>query len=184
MAVVGRVLYGTKSCDIGRLEALFSAMPDEERKLNYKKILSLIDNAVMAWEGYNEAPMNKEKKIEWEKASEYFRDPDYGGGDREGVTELTLFKELVEGKIDSKAPAEPLPLIPALEKLTEGKSPVLRKWTGGKYKCNSLERFIKAYQKIADDLTPDLIRDYLISSKKGTPYTHDTIEQRIKEHRT
>lgn len=78
---------------------------------------------------------------------------------------------------------EPLPIHPHLEFLTQGTNPVLRKWTGGKYKCKSLEVFIKAYGKLEADLRPSLIRDYLISDKTGKPYTDKNIEQRLKEYR-
>jgi hypothetical protein len=77
--------------------------------------------------------------------------------------------------------APDLPKNDNLEKLTQGNNPPLRKWNNGKYKCNSLERFIKAYIKIADNLTPDLIRDFLVK-ENGTPYTNKTIEQSIKTH--
>ena len=69
------------------------------------------------------------------------------------------------------------PTLPPLEKLTEGKTPVLRKWTYGKYKCASLEEFIKAYIIIVDNLTPALIRDYLICEKTGKPYSDNSIEK-------
>ena len=72
---------------------------------------------------------------------------------------------------------ELLPELEVLNKLTEGKEPALRKWNGGKYKCGSLETFIKAYIKIADNLTPALIRDYLISERKGKPFANSTIEK-------
>lgn len=78
---------------------------------------------------------------------------------------------------------EILPTDKNLEKLIEGDAPVLRKWTGGKYKCGSLERFIKAYQNIADNLSPALIRDYLLSERSGKPYAAQNIEKRLAEHR-
>jgi hypothetical protein len=88
-------------------------------------------------------------------------------------------------QINNKIPEtnkEILPSLEPLEKLTQGDSPVLRKWTDGKYKCNSLEDFVKAYIKIADNLTPALIRDYLISERTENPYTNSTIETNIKLH--
>lgn len=76
-----------------------------------------------------------------------------------------------------------MPPNPILEKLTEGESPVIRKWLGGKYKCNSLERFIKEYQIIADNLTASFIRDYLICERTGKPYAESTIHDAINDHR-
>jgi len=95
----------------------------------------------------------------------------------------SLLKEVLLEDEKDTAPDE-VPELQNLNKLTEGTSPVLRKWKGGKYKCCSLERFIKDYQKLSDYLTPALIRDYLISDRSGKPYTDSTIEQRIKEYRT
>jgi hypothetical protein len=94
-----------------------------------------------------------------------------------------ILKEVLLEEGKNTAPDE-VPELQNLNKLTEGTSPVLRKWKGGKYKCCSLERFIKEYQKLSDYLTPALIRDYLISDRNGKPYTDSTIEQRIKEYRT
>jgi hypothetical protein len=75
---------------------------------------------------------------------------------------------------------EPLPELESLNELTEDNDPVLRKWTNGKYKCTSLEEFVKRYIKIADNLTPALIRDYLISDKTGKQYSDNSIETAIK----
>jgi radical SAM superfamily enzyme len=75
---------------------------------------------------------------------------------------------------------EPLPELESLNELIEGNDPVLRKWTNGKYKCTSLEEFIKRYIKIADNLTPALIRDYLISDKTGKQYSDNSIETSLK----
>jgi len=87
-----------------------------------------------------------------------------------------------ENKVEPNNVREPLPELEALNKLTEGKEPVLRKWEGGKYKCSSLERFIKAYIKIANNLTPALIRDYLISERFNKPYSKDSIETALKNY--
>lgn len=99
---------------------------------------------------------------------------------------LRTYREMLEEILLEEKDTAPdeVPELQNLNKLTEGTSPVLRKWTGGKYKCCSLERFIKEYQKLSDYLTPALIRDYLISDRNGKPYTDSTIEQRIKEYRT
>jgi len=70
-----------------------------------------------------------------------------------------------------------LPELDGLNKLTEGNVPILRKWRGGKFKCASLQLFIKAYIKISDNLTPALIRDYIISEKTGKPYSKNTIDK-------
>ena len=83
------------------------------------------------------------------------------------------FNEMMKGK------QEQLPELDSLNKLTEGNNPVLRKWIGGKYKCISLEKFIKAYIKISDNLTPALIQDYLISEKTKEPYRPESIEKGI-----
>jgi len=71
------------------------------------------------------------------------------------------------------------PELETINEFTKGNDPVLRKWTNGKYKCASLPKFITAYCKKADNLTPALIRDYLISERTGRPYSDDTIEKDI-----
>jgi hypothetical protein len=90
--------------------------------------------------------------------------------------------EQINNKIPEKNTSEePPPLLETLERLTKGgDAPVLRKWTNGKYKCNSLVKFIKAYNHIAETVTPALIRDYLVSERTGNPYTDNTIETTIK----
>jgi hypothetical protein len=90
-------------------------------------------------------------------------------------------KRTVEEAVEEAIKNTP-PTLPPLEKLTEGKTPVLRKWTGGKYKCASLEEFIKAYIIIVDNLTPALIRDYLICEKTGKPYSNNSIEKGLSLH--
>ena len=77
---------------------------------------------------------------------------------------------------------EIIPELENLTKLTKGDTPELRKWKNGKYKCGSLSVFIKAYAKIADNLTLSLIQDYLISEKTGKQYTKSTIETELKIH--
>jgi len=77
-----------------------------------------------------------------------------------------------------------LPKNPFLEQLTTEKyGNVLRPWYNGKYKCSSLKKFIYKYTDIADNLTPDLIRDYLISARTGKPYKDDSIYNAIDLHR-
>ena len=88
----------------------------------------------------------------------------------------------LERMISNNNRQELLPELEVLNKLTEGKAPVLRKWEGGKYKCSSLERFTIAYIKIADNLTPALIRDYLISERFNKPYSKDSIETVLKNY--
>jgi hypothetical protein len=95
--------------------------------------------------------------------------------------------ERMERKIDEihkkiTSEKEPLPKLDTLDKLTEGKSPILRRWTDGKYKCSSLEEFVKAYIIIADNLTSALIRDYLISERTKNPYTDNSIEKALTLH--
>jgi hypothetical protein len=74
------------------------------------------------------------------------------------------------------------PMLGTLEELTKGNSPVLRRWTGGKYKCASLEVFIISYTKITDNLTPALIRDYILCEKTGKPYSDNSIETCMKHY--
>jgi hypothetical protein len=81
---------------------------------------------------------------------------------------------------ESGTMTEDLPKNRFLQRLAEGNDPVLRDWHGGKYKCSSLEIFIKKYIKLADNLTPSLIRDYLISERTEKPYTPKTIETNLK----
>jgi len=80
---------------------------------------------------------------------------------------------------EQKNGKEILPELESLKKLTEGKNPVLRRWSYGKYKCISLREFIEAYNKIALNITPALIRDYLISEKTGKQYSKETIEKNM-----
>jgi hypothetical protein len=91
-----------------------------------------------------------------------------------------FYDELKQENTAKSANEESLPVLDVLEKLTEGKTPILRKWNGGKYKCVSLEKFIKAYNQIVDNLTPALIRDYLISDRTGKAYSDHTIETYMK----
>lgn len=132
------------------------------------------------WEGVIKSKISilEKEEIDCSKLYEYFN--------KEQRTMLAsyliIWLEALFEK-ENTAPDE-VPELQNLNKLTEGTSPVLRKWTRGKYKCCSLERFIKEYQKLSDYLTPALIRDYLISDRNGKPYTDSTIEQRIKEYRT
>ena len=90
--------------------------------------------------------------------------------------------DLIDDEEATSEKKEPLPALKSLDSLTEGNDPVLRKWKEGKYKCGSLEKFIKAYIKIADNLTPALIRDYLISERTGKQYGDDTIEKSLYLH--
>ncbi|MCL2792436.1 MAG: hypothetical protein FWD87_05025 [Spirochaetaceae bacterium] len=75
---------------------------------------------------------------------------------------------------------ESLPELNALNELTEGNNPILRKWIGGKYKCGSLPVFVKEYRKKAQNLTLALINDYLISEKTGKPYKRSVIVKDIQ----
>ncbi|GHV46155.1 hypothetical protein AGMMS49546_33640 [Spirochaetia bacterium] len=93
---------------------------------------------------------------------------------------IKAFIDELEEKMVGQA-TEP-PFNKNIDNLTKGNDPVLRSWTGGKYKCNSLERFITAYIKIMDNLTANLITDYLISERTGKPYSHQTIETNMKIH--
>jgi hypothetical protein len=73
------------------------------------------------------------------------------------------------------------PLLLELEEIAEDKSlGILRRWENGKYKCSSLSRFILQYIKRADNLTPALIRDYLISERTGKPYSNKNIAKEMK----
>ena len=77
-----------------------------------------------------------------------------------------------------------LPINPILEQLTKKENEnVLRPWYKGKYKCSSLKEFIKKYTDLADNLTPDLIRDYLISERHCEPYDDNHINNMIDLHR-
>jgi hypothetical protein len=76
-----------------------------------------------------------------------------------------------------------LPLLPELEEIAGDSSlGILRRWTKGRYKCSSLERFIKKYIQRADNLTPALICDYLISERTGKSYSKKNMEKEIKLH--
>jgi hypothetical protein len=75
------------------------------------------------------------------------------------------------------------PPLPELEEIANDESlGILRLWTNGKYKCSSLPRFIKKYSKSTDNLTPTLIRDYLISERTGKPYSDKNIAKEMKLH--
>jgi len=100
-------------------------------------------------------------------------------------TTTSLNSELPVNESDTaiNLPLEEVPpRLETLEMLTKGNSPILRIWTCGKYKCSSLEEFVKAYIKIADNLTPALIRDYLISERTKKPYTDNSIEKALTLH--
>jgi hypothetical protein len=71
-----------------------------------------------------------------------------------------------------------LPLHPVLEQIAATKTSPIRKWINGKFKCCSLPRLIKAYDKIKEDLTPSLIRDYLVKNN-GEPYSDKDIEKEM-----
>ena len=73
-----------------------------------------------------------------------------------------------------------VPKNPVLERLANSNVPVIRIWEKGKYKCGSLKAFIKAYSKLADNMSPSLIRDYLISEKTGNPYPNKTVYEAIR----
>ena len=93
-----------------------------------------------------------------------------------------LEKKLDKITADQNNDLKQLPELESLNELTKGKVPILRKWQNGKYKCASLPKFIKAYIKKMDNLTPALIRDYLISDRTGKPYSKDTIEKDLTLH--
>jgi hypothetical protein len=83
-------------------------------------------------------------------------------------------------KDPGEAKERDLPTLPELEEIANKKNGILRKWVNGKYKCSSLPRFIVSYIKMADNLTPALIRDYLICERTGKPYSDKNIEKEMK----
>jgi hypothetical protein len=94
---------------------------------------------------------------------------------------LSLQADLSRLLRNMQQPESPAPHNEHIDSLAHTSSAVLRPWGNGKYKCPSLPKFIRAYCRIADNLTPDLIRDYL-AQENGKPYSDKTIYQRMKEH--
>jgi hypothetical protein len=89
--------------------------------------------------------------------------------------EATQPLQNAEPKAPEPETAENLPSNEVLEKLVEGDSSVLRKWTGGKYKCRNLRQFINEYADIKkENPTKNLILDYLIR-ENGKQFTEKTI---------
>ncbi|GHU62087.1 hypothetical protein FACS189445_4760 [Spirochaetia bacterium] len=76
----------------------------------------------------------------------------------------------------------------ALDELTKGESPILKKIGygkhNGKYECSSLEKFIEEYAKLKDDpFIKETIKEHLISYRTGEAYLDSTIETKLTHRR-
>jgi len=87
--------------------------------------------------------------------------------------------EIEKLKIQENAEKAPLPENPILVKLAQSKNAVITKWKYGKYKCRSLPTFVFEYGKHANNISPSLIREYLISENTGKPFANRTIDNAI-----
>jgi hypothetical protein len=92
--------------------------------------------------------------------------------------EVPALGETNEIKTEQKSMLPPHPVLEEIEKSRE--SPI-RKWNNGKFKCRSLPEFIMAYDRIKHDISPSLIRDYLVK-KDGKPYSDKNIEKEMAEN--
>jgi len=87
----------------------------------------------------------------------------------------TTLSQSSESPVAESDTAINLPLNNVLEKLADQNNPVLRRWTGGKYKCKNMRQFINEYADIArENPTKYLILDYLVR-ENGNPFKESSI---------
>ena len=87
--------------------------------------------------------------------------------------------EIEKLKIHEDAEKTPLPINPILDKLSHSKDAVITEWKYGKYKCRSLPDFVFEYGTLANNISPDLIRTYLVIESSGKPFAPRTISNAI-----